>query len=177
MEKLLVISSSEKSAAAVKKLLETELLLTVRNADSAAEGRRMAFQSEYDAVVIASPLKDEAAEELAVDLAKRTSAGILLIVSEEEETKTEQKVIPSGVFVLARPLGKTLFLKSLRLLEAFCSRIKGIQQQNQLLQQQIDVAIVSEREADLSFTQLSPDSPYLMHVFLNSREIICTAVS
>lgn len=155
MEKLLVISSSEKSAAAVKKLLETELLLTVRNADSAAEGRRMAFQSEYDAVVIASPLKDEAAEELAVDLAKRTSAGILLIVSEEEETKTEQRVIPSGVFVLARPLGKTLFLKSLRLLEAFCSRIKGIQQQNQLLQQQIDETRIIQRAKSVLIRYLS----------------------
>ena len=139
MEKLLVISSSEKSVAAVKRLLKTELLLTVQNADSAAEGRRMAFQSEYDAVVIASPLKDEAAEELA----------------EEEETKTEQKVIPSGVFVLARPLGKTLFLKSLRLLEAFCSRIKGIQQQNQLLQQQIDETRIIQRAKSVLIRYLS----------------------
>ena len=65
------------------------------------------------------------------------------------------KVIPSGVFVLARPLGKTLFLKSLRLLEAFCSRIKGIQQQNQLLQQQIDETRIIQRAKSVLIRYLS----------------------
>ena len=168
MKKLLIISSGEKSLSAVRQLLMTEYAAEPESAESAAEGRKLALEGEYDAIIIASPLKDEAADKLAVDLTKRTDAGVLLIVGAENEAETEKLLLPYGVFVLSKPLGRTLFLKAMHLLEAAGNRVKDIRNENRRLQQQIDETRIINRAKAVLIRYLSMTEPQA-HKYLEKQ--------
>ncbi len=159
MKKLLLISSLEKSREAVLQLLKAEYDTEPESAHTAAEGRRKALEKRYDAIIITSPLRDESADKLSTELAERTTSGIMLIVSADAEEATEQRVMQYGVFVLAKPLGKAMFLKALRLLEAAEYRMQRIQQENEELRQQMDETRIISRAKSVLIRYLSMTEP------------------
>lgn len=168
LDRVLIISSHKKSLTAILQLLAAEPAVAADSAESGAKGKQLALKESYQAILINAPLPDIAAEELAIELAQKTQAGILLFVSSDEEKATEQKVIPYGVFVLSKPVGSAWFYKALRLLEAADYRMRGMQHENQRLQQQIDESKIINRAKGVLMEYLSMTEPQA-HKYLEKQ--------
>ncbi len=168
LDRVLVISSQEKSLTAILQLLSDQAVEAVDTADNARQGRTMAAEQEYQAVLINAPLKDASAKDLAIELTQTTTAGIMLFVSSEAEKETEAAVLSHGVFVLAKPVSKMWFYKALHLLEAAQYRMKGIQVENRHLQQQIDEIKIINRAKGVLMEYLSMTEPQA-HKYLEKQ--------
>lgn len=168
LDRVLIISSNEKSLTAILQLIAAESVSVTDTADSAAKGRQMAAETAYQTILINAPLKDAAADSLAIELAKMTGAGIMLFVSSEAERETEEKVMSYGVFVLSKPVSKAWFYKALHLLEAAEYRTRNIQHENQRLQQQINETKIINRAKGVLMEYLSMTEPQA-HKYLEKQ--------
>lgn len=151
MERVLIVSSSDKSSAALAQLLSAfdrpETSLTAHNG---AEARRMLLESEYELVVVNTPLPDEFGHELASAAAQSPATGVLLLAKAEVADQVAEKTEPDGVLVLPKPLSRTLVFQALRLLGATRRRLTGLQSENQRLQRKIeDIRLVDRAKCIL----------------------------
>ncbi len=168
-EKILVVSSNPKSLSAILQLLSAEETVTETDtAESAAACRQAAAEKEYQTILINAPLRDGSAVDLAIELATKTPAGLMLFVNGEAEKVTEDKVMPYGVFVLSKPVGRVWFQKALRLLEAAEYRMKALQSENQRLQQQIGETKIINRAKSVLMEYLSMTEPQA-HKYLEKQ--------
>lgn len=168
LERILVISSNQKSLAAILQLLSAGTVCETDTADSAAAGRQSAAEKDYQTILINAPLRDDSAADLAMELATATPAGIMLFVNSEVEKTTQDKVMPYGVFVLSKPVGSVWFHKALRLLEAAEYRMKALQNENQRLHQQISDTKIINRAKGVLMEYLSMTEPQA-HKYLEKQ--------
>lgn len=150
MEQLLLVSSGQ-GQKALSSMIQSALSGAVCiTAESALECRSLLTQRSFDGVIINTPLPDEFGERLALELAKETDAGVLLLVRSELERQTEQNTASAGVMVLPKPLNKPLFFKSLRLVTATAFRLRGLRQEkDQLAQEMQDIRLISRAKGIL----------------------------
>ena len=139
MDRVLIASASAKSSSALAQFLSSfdrpEAIVT---ALSGAEARRMLLDSEYELVVINTPLPDEFGHDLAIFAAHETTASVMLIAKAEISDQVAEKTEQDGVLVVAKPLNRTLVFQSLRLLAATRKRLTELRSENQRLQRQIE---------------------------------------
>ena len=137
MDRALIVSGSEKSAETIALFLRT-YGCSMTSAVSGSEVRRLVQTVEYSLIVINSPLKDEFGHELAIMLAERTSAGILLLCKADIADDVADSTGDYGVCVVARPINRALLHQSIRLLEATRSRVLSLKRENARLMTRID---------------------------------------
>lgn len=119
----------------------------------------MVFERDYDFVLVNAPLPDEFGDMLASDIAENTSLGVLLLVRNEIEYEIEHKLSNTAVFVLGKPLSRTLFFKAVRLLEATKIRMSGIKKENIKLQKKIEDIRIINRAKYILIEYLSMTEP------------------
>lgn len=151
MDRVLIASASTKSSTALAQFLSSfdrpEAIVT---ALSGAEARRMLLESDYELVVVNTPLPDEFGHELAIFAAQETTTGVLLIAKSEIADQVAEKTEQDGVLVVAKPLNRTLMFQALRLLTATRKRLTGLQAENQRLQRKIeDIRLVDRAKCIL----------------------------
>lgn len=145
VEQVLVVSSSEKGRTFLTQLLKSAAIAQTVTAQSGSEARRMLAQSDFALVVVNAPLSDEYGHELCTQIADTSPAGILLLAKSEIADDISARLEPYGVFVLAKPLSKTLFFQALRLAQASRRRMLGLQRENVKLQAKIEEIRLCDR--------------------------------
>ena len=133
MESVLVVSSDKKSTEYLYDLLRDEQLSIIESAENISD-----IHESYDLVIIDIPLKDGLSGKNAVDLFENTDSKIILAVPKEREEYFESKSEKYGVFVIAKPVDKTLFKKAMHFFRAMQKRLGGVQKENVRLKKQID---------------------------------------
>lgn len=138
MNTVLIVSSSEKSYAFFEELLAADSYKEITIAKRGGEARRLLIERDFDLCIINAPLADEFGTELALHLAEKSTAQILLIVKSELADDISAKVEDYGVFVVAKPLNRQIFWNAMKLMTAAYHRIRGLQKQNIQLQKTIE---------------------------------------
>lgn len=133
MERILIVSSSEKGAAQLGELLSVYGTTLISTAQSGAQARRMAVESGYDLILINAPLCDEFGHELAQRLATAGTAGIIIIVKTGMLDEISDKVEEYGVLVIEKPISKAYFHQTLKMLLASRKRFSFISDENERL--------------------------------------------
>ena len=140
MNRVLIVAAAEKSAAMLSDLLcsgGTSRPERIVICISASEARRRILESDFDLVMINAPLPDELGHDLALDIARSTTSGVLLLVKNDLADSVSARVEEDGVFVVPKPLSRPLFYQALRLVNAARMRVFGLQKENRKLQQKI----------------------------------------
>ena len=109
METALIVSSTDAGIKALFGLLKDLHLSDVQFAMNSGEARRRLAGQSYDLAVINTPLRDEFGNDLACRIAETTLAGVVLLVKAEHAAQIDAKVQPSGVFVLEKPVSRSMF--------------------------------------------------------------------
>lgn len=125
-DKILIVSTSKKSADALAKILKRYMWNNIDFASSGVDTRRKTLRSGYDLIIINSPLKDEQGNCLAVDMINATGASIILIAKNDIADIIASKVESDGVCVIKKPLQQQTFFSAVRLGIAFRARIKKL---------------------------------------------------
>lgn len=138
MDRALIVSGSEKGLDAVEHLLKASGYGRITSIASGSEARRIIGTTEYELVVINTPLSDEFGHELSIMIAESSTAGILLICKNDIADDVSDKVGDFGVCVVPKPLNKLIFHQSLKLVQATRSRMLGLKKENVKLLTKID---------------------------------------
>lgn len=139
MERYLVITGTQKSFAALTRLLHScGIMGTILQASSGAEARRILTESSFRLIIVNTPLPDEFGHEVAQTAARTTIAGILLLVKSEVAETMIETVQENGVCVVSKPLSHTLLIQALHMARATHARLVGLQDENRRLQKRIE---------------------------------------
>lgn len=168
MDGVLIVSGNEKAVEAFQKLIGNERfsrLVCARNAD---EARKLCSQRQFELIIINAPLSDEFGDSLSLELLKRTSSGIMLVVKEELEGSFERRLGSKGVFVIGKPINKTVFLKGLHFADAMLARTGAIASENERLHRNIDENRIISRAKGILMEYLSMTEPQA-HKYLEKQ--------
>jgi len=105
---------------------------------SAAEARRRMLESDFELIVVNSPLPDEFGTRLAQDICQHSAAGVLLLVKAEHFPDIDGRLTPQGVLVLSKPMSTQLFTQSLRLLCGTRERLRGLEKKNATIEEKME---------------------------------------
>lgn len=124
---------------------------------SAAQAREQQ-EEEWALILINAPLEDDGGEALAIELARQTTAAILMILPHDTPEETMQGLEGQGVFVLARPVGKAALQRAIHCACVARNRLLPLRQEKDKLAGQLRaVRLVSRAKLvliqDLNMTE------------------------
>lgn len=138
LNQTLLVSGSEQALSLLSDLIRSYNGSQTVNAASGSEARRLINRTDFDMIIISTPLPDEFGTELAISAAEKTSSGVMLICKADAADEISDKVEVYGVCVLSKPLNKTLFFHSLKLLQSTRSRMLNVMNEYNRLQIKIE---------------------------------------
>lgn len=117
MERVLLASGSDKGITLLSQLLRESGYNQITNTKSGNDARRCINQTEYELIVINTPLTDEFGHEFSIKAAECSNSGIILIcksdISEDDIRQTQllwsMRRSETGKQSCFSPVGKTCF--------------------------------------------------------------------
>lgn len=136
-KKFLIVSGTEKGRDTLRILLKEMGYADSVNAVDAADAEKQMEHDDFDALIVNTPLADGFGQELAFSAAEY-GAGALLIVKQDRFDEVCSLVEQKGVLTITRPIARSVFRQSVRLMMAFRSRMKQVQDENRRLQTKLE---------------------------------------
>jgi two-component system, response regulator PdtaR len=112
---------------------------------SAMEARRIIAGDAYAVIIINAPLIDETGLELAIDLAKRTTATVLMLVKTELAPMIADASMEAGVLLVTKPVIPQLFEQTIRVGLACRNRMLLYKTENERLQNKYEELKIIDR--------------------------------
>ena len=136
--RVLVVSAGTQAYDYIRELLPPGEYDPVTHAANAGEAKRLLLGSDYDIIIINTPLPDEFGTRLAQDICQHSAAGVLLLVKAEHFPDIDGRLTPQGVLVLSKPMSTQLFTQSLRLLCGTRERLRGLEKKNATIEEKME---------------------------------------
>lgn len=134
---VLIITASERFTDSIMPLLPMTDYWPVQTASSVAEARRWLADTEFDIVLINTPLPDDFGMHLAIDICTGSGAGVLLLVKNDHYNEIYSKVVRYGVITLSKPTNRQMVAQNLRILCATRERIRQMQAKQATVEEKI----------------------------------------
>lgn len=126
-----LLVGSEKIIGAIGSLLGNTIEKT--SARSGSEARqKLITRDRFDLAIIKTPLSDEFGDDLALSLAERGIA-VVLLISAEHLDEYAVRLSESGVVTVAVPIVRQLFVQSVNLALCCHARVARLRQENEKL--------------------------------------------
>ena len=119
---------------------------------SAAEARRRMLESDFELIVVNSPLPDEFGHELCADAVDKTDAGVVFLAKAAVAEQLLTPLSEQGVLLVTKPFSNTFFLQAIHMAAASNHRLLLLRQENQRLQEKL--AQVRLENPDVSLQEL-----------------------
>lgn len=159
MNNVLIVSNNDKTTSVITQFIKDDRLAEIINAKSVSEARRAVLRTDFDLILINSPLPDEFGTDFSLTAAEKTSAGIVLLVKAENADLIAEKVEDFGVLVVSKPIVKQLFYQVLKLAITSRKRILGLQNENVRLQDKIEEMRLVDRAKCVLIQNLGMTEP------------------
>lgn len=159
MDSVLIISGTDKGREMLTELCRSFTFSHITAASSGNEARRLFISGAYDLVLINAPLPDEFGHELALAAVENSCAGVILLVKNELADEVSAKVEDDGVFVIPKPISRSLFYQSIKLVSASHKRLMGLKKQTMQLETKIEEIRLIDRAKCTLIQYLSMTEP------------------
>ncbi|MBR0142055.1 MAG: response regulator [Ruminococcus sp.] len=171
MKKAIIVSSAEELQ--IRQILKNEGF-KILSLSSGNETRRMtATDSEYDIIIICSPLPDEFGQELAENIAANTSSGVIFICGNGVFEEMSDKLTYFGVTVLSKPANRQVISNAIKLVYENKMRLTGAKKENDSLFVKIDEMRLINRAKSILMKYLRFTEPqahkYIEKQAMNTR--------
>ena len=134
---VLIVTASERFTDSIMPLLPMTDYWPVQTVSSVAEARRWLADTEFDIVLINTPLPDDFGMHLAIDICTGSGAGVLLLVKNDHYNEIYSKVESYGVITLSKPTNRQMVAQNLRILCATRERIRQMQAKQATVEEKI----------------------------------------
>lgn len=117
---------------------------------SGAEARRRMTESDFELIVVNSPLPDEFGHEVCINAVEKTDAGVVFLVKTAQAEQLLGPLSDQGVLLLSKPFSTALFVQAMHMAAAGNHRLLRVRQENARLQEKIaQVRLVSRAKCCL----------------------------
>lgn len=169
MDRVLIVSSNEKAAAAIVNLVKEAFPACSQSVIATGlETRRIANGNSYDAVIINCPLSDEYGNELAELISDSSAASCVMIVRSENADALSERMEDQGVVVLPKPLNRQSFYQAMKFINVSRKRLLGLQHENIKLQKKLE-EIRNINRAKLALIQYLSFTEQQAHRYLEKQ--------
>lgn len=151
---VLIVTASERFTDSIMPLLPMTDYWPVQTASSVAEARRWLADTEFDIVLINTPLPDDFGMHLAIDICTGSGAGVLMLVKNDHYNEIYSKVVRYGVITLSKPTNRQMVAQNLRILCATRERIRQMQAKQATVEEKIKEIRLVNRAKWLLIEQL-----------------------
>lgn len=141
----MIVTATAKAGEMLSQLIteyrRPESIIVVPNG---AEARRILPESNYELILINTPLPDEFGHEFSMLAAHDTTSSVLLIAKNDVAEEVASRVENEGVLVIPKPLNRSVVFQSLRLMTAMRRRLTRLENENHKLQRKLeDIRIIN----------------------------------
>ncbi len=136
MERILIVSSSQKAASAFSSFFISQSFQKPVCAKSGGEARRLLVDNKFALVLIVTPLSDEFGNDFA-KAAAQTTAGVILVVRTDMTEAFTEKTRKDGVLVLPSAVSRSLLLGAVNAMLTVYHRLEAVVPQKEKLQNKI----------------------------------------
>lgn len=137
MTSVLLVSNTNTTLQLLSSFMTEQTISRLVTASDGASARREILDTDFDLIIIDSPLKDELGVGFALDAADKATSGIIYVTKYENLYDANEELEEAGVFVLPKPISPELFYQSIRLLTASRRRLTKLVNENNKLQTKI----------------------------------------
>lgn len=134
----LVVSASAKLTEFLEPLLPVSKFWPVCVAGDIGSAKRAALETEYDIIIINTPLPDDFGCEFAIEVCQSSDAGVLMFVKSELVDDIAARVGDCGIYVLPKPVSKPAVEAALRLLCATRERLRRMEKKFETLEEKME---------------------------------------
>ena len=152
---VLIVSASDSFINSVMPLLPMTDYWPVATVRSVGEARRRLPDTEFDIVLINTPLPDDFGMQLAIDICGTSGAGVLLLVKNDHYNDVYAKVVGYGVITLSKPTSRQMVAQNLRILCATRERMRRMQEKQATVEEKIKEIRLVNRAKWLLIEQLN----------------------
>lgn len=117
----------------------------IEPAAGAAQARRKASGDLFSLALINAPLQDESGLELAIDLARNTTAAVVLLVKTEMAPLIADTAMNAGVLIVTKPVNQLLFEQTIKVGIACRNRLLIYKEQTERMQTRYEELKVIDR--------------------------------
>lgn len=143
IKRVLVVSANASAHGLIRGLLPQDEFPIVVHTASAAAARRTLLTTEFDLMVVNTPLPDELGSEIALEFSERTM-GVLVLCKKETYEQYVYPLEEGGVLVLEKPASRQAIYSAMRLLCAVVERLSRLERRNKTLQDKMtDIRMVN----------------------------------
>ena len=111
----------------------------------AAQARRRASDDIFSLALINAPLRDESGLELAIDLARNTTAAVVLLVKTEMAAMIGDTAMEAGVLLVTKPVNMLLFEQTIKVGISCRNRLLMVKEQTARLQTRYEELKIIDR--------------------------------
>lgn len=143
VHRVLVVSGGKQAYESITDLLPPEEYAAVVHVTSAGEAKRLLLSSDFDVMVINTPLPDEFGTDLAYDFSTGT-LGILLLCKSDIYDQVSYQLEDSGIMILPKPVSRQFLYCAVKSLAAFSAKLAKMEKTNRTLQEKMaDIRLIN----------------------------------
>lgn len=162
MEKILIVSSSNKSKELLTNIIKESGDYEVLAVENSFQCREIIKQVNFDLIIINSPLRDDYGDKLSIFINKNTNSSIILITKNNLLDEEKNNMINKGIYIMDKPFNKGLFIKIINSYIIHRRRFEFIINENDKLRKKInDIKLIDRAKLTLiQYLNMSEDEAH-----------------
>lgn len=138
MEKILVVSSDQKTSEVLVNILRDSFRILPKVVESAYQAKmRLESNFDYELVIINTPLMDEVGINFAQNIIEKTTANCILLVKQEIAEKISEPAEKLGIILIGKPFDKTLLYQVIKTVNIAVNRSLKLYREKMRLEERI----------------------------------------
>ncbi len=138
MEKILVVSSDQKTSEILVNILRDSFRILPKVVESAYQAKmRLESNCDYELVIINTPLMDEVGINFAQSIIEKTAANCILLVKQETVEKISESAEKLGIILIGKPFNKTMLYQVIKTVNIAVSRSLKLYHEKMRLEERI----------------------------------------
>lgn len=138
MDSVFIVSNTSSTMQIISGLFISHPISRIVTAQSCAEARRNLLESEFDLIIIDTPLPDEFGDDLALHASECSNSGIIILVDGTKIEDFGSVLEDSGIFAVPKPVSPEFFNQAVKLLVASRRQVQKLEAENFKLQSKIE---------------------------------------
>lgn len=138
MEKILVVSSDQKTSEILVNILRDSFRILPKVVESAYQAKmRLESNCDYELVIINTPLMDEVGINFAQNIIEKTAANCILLVKQEIAEKISESAEKLGIILIGKPFNNKMLYQVIKTISIAVNRSLKLYHEKMRLEEQI----------------------------------------
>ena len=156
---VLIVSAAEKFNHAMPEIFSVPLFSPVNTVNNISAAKRAIGERDFDIVIVNSPLPDDYGVRFAIDTVSSYNTVVLFIASAEQYEGAYDKLAEHGVFLLQKPISRTVLDIATGWLISARERIRKTEKKTLSIEEKMNEIRIVNRAKWLLISELKMTEP------------------